>query len=102
MSLFPSLAKDDDPLEKLNELQQGSLFHSIEYELSDIVNPYLPPIGIIKYYGGNRMLALAVQLRQVEYRTVTKKIITDKALWENGKYTKNNVRSLLIKAATLI
>lgn len=52
---------------------------SITNELSDITDPYLPPIGIIKYYGG-RMLALTVPLRQVEYRTVTKKIIVDNPL----------------------
>lgn len=53
---------------------------SITNELSDITNPYLPPIGIFKYYGNNRMLALTVQLRQVEYREVIKKIITDNPL----------------------
>ena len=53
---------------------------SINNELSDITNPYLPPIGIIKYYGDNRMLAIAVQLRQVEYRTISKKIIVDNPL----------------------
>lgn len=37
MSLFPSLQVEDESFNKLNELQQGSLFHSIEYELSDIV-----------------------------------------------------------------
>lgn len=53
---------------------------SITNELSDITNPYLPPIGIIKYYGENRMLALTVPLRQVEYRTEIRKIITDNPL----------------------
>lgn len=52
---------------------------SIKNELSDITNPYLAPIGIFKYYGG-RMLALTVVLRQVEYRTVNKKIIIDNPL----------------------
>ena len=47
---------------------------TIPNELSDITAPYLPPIGIIKYYGENRILALTVQLRQVEYRTITKKM----------------------------
>lgn len=37
MSLFPSLNREDKSLDELNKLQQGSLFHSIEYELSDIV-----------------------------------------------------------------
>lgn len=37
MSLFPSLHVEDKSFDKLNQLQQGSLFHSIEYELSDIV-----------------------------------------------------------------
>ena len=37
MSLFPSLQVEDESFNKLNQLQQGSLFHSIEYELSDIV-----------------------------------------------------------------
>ena len=38
MSLFPSLYNDNDKsFDDLNQLQQGSLFHSIEYELSDIV-----------------------------------------------------------------
>ena len=53
---------------------------SVTNELSDITNPYLPPIGIFKYYGGTRMLAFTVQLRQVEYRTEIKKIITDNPL----------------------
>lgn len=54
---------------------------SITNELSDITNPYLPPIGLIKYYDGSkRMLAIAVQLRQVEYRTEIRKIITDNPL----------------------
>lgn len=52
---------------------------SITNELSNITNPYLAPIGLIKYYGG-RMLALTVPLRQVEYRTITKKIIIDNPL----------------------
>lgn len=52
---------------------------SITNELSDITNPYLAPIGIIKYDGG-RMLALSLSLRQVEYRTITKKIIIDNPL----------------------
>lgn len=52
---------------------------SINNELSDLTNPYLPPIGIINYYEG-RMLALTVKLRQVEYRTITKKIIVDNPL----------------------
>ena len=38
MGLFPSLnIEEDKSVEELNKLQQGSLFHSIEYELSDIV-----------------------------------------------------------------
>lgn len=37
MSLFPSLQVEDESFNELNQLQQGSLFHSIEYELSDIV-----------------------------------------------------------------
>lgn len=77
---------DYDIIIKRNELADMSVVYtamydtSINNELSDITNPYLPPIGIIKYYGGNRMLAIAVPLRQVEYRTVTKKIITDNPL----------------------
>lgn len=53
---------------------------SVTNELSDITNPYLPPIGIFNYYGGTRMLAFTVQLRQVEYRTEIRKIITDNPL----------------------
>lgn len=53
---------------------------SVTNELSDITNPYLPPIGIFKYYGGTRMLMFTVQLRQVEYRTEIRKIITDNPL----------------------
>ena len=49
---------------------------SVTNELSDITNPYLAPVAIIKYSGG-RMLALTVKLRQVEYRTITRKIIVD-------------------------
>ena len=39
-SLFPSfrLAREDKSLAKLDEIQQGSLFHSIEYEISGILN----------------------------------------------------------------
>ena len=37
MSLFPSLVPDDKD-KKLDTLQQGSLFHSIEYELTGIIN----------------------------------------------------------------
>ena len=36
--MFPSLHKKEDNISNLNTLQQGSLFHTIEYELSDIVN----------------------------------------------------------------
>lgn len=53
---------------------------AVKNELSDIVNPYLPPIGIFNYYGGTRMLMFTVQLRQVEYRTEIRKIITDNPL----------------------
>lgn len=53
---------------------------SIPNEISNITNPYLAPIGIIKYYDNKRMLALNVPLRQVEYRTITKKIIVDNPL----------------------
>ena len=76
---------DYDIIIKRNILANQSVVYtatydtSIKNELSDITNPYLPPIGIIKYYGG-RMLAIAVQLRQVEYRTVVRKIITDNPL----------------------
>lgn len=38
MDMFPSLHKKEDNISNLNTLQQGSLFHTIEYELSDIVN----------------------------------------------------------------
>jgi hypothetical protein len=39
-NLFPSFSKarDDKSLAKLNELKQGSLFHSIEYEITGILN----------------------------------------------------------------
>lgn len=38
MKYFSSLHSDDSKLIELNTLQQGSLFHTIEYEISDIVN----------------------------------------------------------------
>ena len=38
MGYFPSLHSEDNKSSELNKLQQGSLFHTIEYELSDIVN----------------------------------------------------------------
>lgn len=41
MELFPSFTRAEDPASsasKLNDLCQGSLFHSIEYELSGIIN----------------------------------------------------------------
>lgn len=37
MGLFSSLSNDDKSLENLNNLQQGSFFKTIEYQLSDIV-----------------------------------------------------------------
>lgn len=52
---------------------------TIKNELSNIDNPYLPPIGLVNYYN-SRMLLLAVTLRQVEYRTEVRKIITDNPL----------------------
>lgn len=76
---------DYDIIIKQNFLADESYVYTAMYdmaitnELSDITNPYLPPIGLIKYYGG-RMLALTVPLRQVEYRTITKKIIVDNPL----------------------
>lgn len=77
---------DYDIIIKRNFLIDKSIVYTATYdmsipnELSDITNPYLPPIGIIKYYGSKRMLAIAVKLRQVEYRTITKKIIIDNPL----------------------
>ena len=77
---------DYDIIIKRNFLADQSYVYTATYdmsitnELSDITNPYLPPIGIIKYYGNNRMLAIAVTLRQVEYRSVSKKIIVDNPL----------------------
>ncbi len=38
MSLFPSFHAEDNSSAKLDEVKQGSLFHSIEYELSGIMN----------------------------------------------------------------
>ena len=38
MEFFSSLHSEDKTSSELNTLQQGSLFHTIEYELSDIVN----------------------------------------------------------------
>ena len=38
MEFFSSLHSEDKISSELNTLQQGSLFHTIEYELSDIVN----------------------------------------------------------------
>lgn len=77
---------DYDIIIKRNFLADGSDVYTAMYnmavpnELSDITNPYLPPIGIVKYYGGKRMLMITVQLRQVEYKTVIRKIITDNPL----------------------
>lgn len=76
---------DYDIIIKQNFLSDQSYVYTAMYDMSitnsisNITNPYLPPIGIIKYYGG-RMLGLTVPLRQVEYRTVTKKIIVDNPL----------------------
>lgn len=77
---------DYDIIIKRNFLADQSYVYTATYdmsvnnELSDIVNPYLPPIGIFNYFGGTRMLMITVQLRQVEYRTEIKKIITDNPL----------------------
>ena len=53
---------------------------AIKNELSDITSPYLPPIAKFDYYENQKLLALTVKLRQVEYRTEIKKIITDNPL----------------------
>ena len=39
-NLFPSFgaAREDKSLAKLDEIKQGSIFHSIEYEISGILN----------------------------------------------------------------
>lgn len=77
---------DYDIIIKRNFLADQSYVYTATYdmsvnnELSDIVNPYLPPIGIFNYEGGTRMLMVNVLLRQVEYRTEIRKIITDNPL----------------------
>lgn len=38
MELFPSFSKKEERVSNLDTLYQGSLFHSVEYELSGIVN----------------------------------------------------------------
>lgn len=65
--------------DKITKVYTAKYDMSIPNSLSNITNPYLPPIAVIPYYGGN-MLALTVPLRQVEYRTVIKKIIVDNPL----------------------
>ena len=65
--------------DKVTKVYTAMYDMSIPNSLSDITNPYLPPVGVIRYYGGN-MLALAVTLRQVEYRKIIKKIIVDNPL----------------------
>lgn len=76
---------DYDIIIKRNQLADQSYVYTAMYdmtiknELSDIDNPYLPPIGLFNYYN-QRMLLLTVTLRQVEYRTEIRKIITDNPL----------------------
>lgn len=76
---------DYDIIIKRNYLADKTKVYTAMYDmtnpniLSDITNPYLPPVGIIKYYNG-KMLAIAVTLRQVEYRKIIRKIIVDNPL----------------------
>ena len=58
---------------------------SINNPLSDITNPYLPPIGRISN-GNENLLVLTCTIRQVEYSKIYKKILTDNPI-ENRTIT---------------
>lgn len=88
-SLFLTVDKDEDLEKALQQLaKKGYALETAKWNNLTAINIKNVPHLIQKLGGINNL--------------VSKKIITDKALWESGKYTKNNVRSLLIKAATLI
>jgi|GEM_PF-1283570 len=59
---------------------------NLENPLSDITNPYLPPIAIVKGDATSNLVVLTVTLRQVEHNTVYKKILTDNVI-ENKTLT---------------
>lgn len=58
----------------------------LENVLSDVTNPYLPPIAIIAGNTNSNLVVLTVTLRQVEHTTVYKKILTDNVI-ENKTMT---------------
>lgn len=59
---------------------------NLKNELSDITNPYLPPVAIIAGDSTTNLVVLTVTLRQVEHTTVYKKILTDNVI-ENKTLT---------------
>ena len=58
----------------------------LENSLSDITNPYLPPIAIIAGDATSNLVVLTVTLRQVEHKTSYKKILSDNVI-ENKTMT---------------
>lgn len=59
---------------------------NLENSLSDITNPYLPPVAIIAGDTTSNLVVLTVTLRQVEHSTEYKKILTDNVI-ENKTLT---------------
>lgn len=74
-----------------NGLPDGSFVYTALYNidknnpLSDITNPYLPPVGRISN-GNEHLLVLTCTIRQVEYHKIYKKILTDNPI-ENKTIT---------------
>lgn len=76
---------DYDIIINRNQLPNGDYVYSALYEvdgrnvLSDVNNPYLPPIAKVSVNNMN-VIVLNCQIRQVMYNTVYKKIIVDNPL----------------------
>lgn len=72
----------------LTEGYTYSAMYNIQLEnaLSDITNPYLPPVAIIAGDATTNLVVLTATLRQVEHNTVYKKILTDNVI-ENKTLT---------------
>ena len=74
---------DYDIIIKRNVIVNEEVVYTAMYDidrlnpLSDITDPYLPPIGRIKYGNNQTMLIVNCFIRQVSYVTEHKKILTD-------------------------
>ena len=76
---------DYDIIINRNQLPNGEYVYTALYDvdgrnvLSDIDNPYLPPIARV-YTDNMNVIAVSCQIRQIMYNTVYKKIIVDNPL----------------------